>query len=118
MNSEGSRYSGAKCFDAVAMLSTVCAVRRGRWFDLYNGRSIAALSGVIQESDEMFFLDADGVKRDAELWAELLDNNPEADATLQRLAMQSAIKAGLDDERRRSGCSRARQTTSFGLGEG
>lgn len=41
----------------------------------------------------MFFLDAEGKKQDAALHADMLDNNPEADAAFERLVAAGRERA-------------------------
>lgn len=37
------------------------------------------------ESGELFYIDGDGKRQDASLHADMLDNNPEADAAFERM---------------------------------
>ena len=46
-------------------------------------------------SDEAFYLDSDGQKRDAAIHDDMLDN-PEAHRAIQQQAMESAIAEGMD----------------------
>ncbi len=46
-----------------------------------------------QESNEMFYLDANGRKCDAELHADMLDDNSEADAAFERRLAASRERA-------------------------
>ncbi len=52
---------------------------------------------ISHDCTEMFYLDADGNKSDARLYAEALDN-PEADAKWQKRAKANQIAQGMSQE--------------------